>query len=159
MAVDEEIGEDATGTPGDAIGPPLNARGGLFVDKDVTAHDELIALSVVRTTETMSEVAVEARLENNQRVLGGLDMAPPRGHTGRGLPHTHFAALSLSGVLNEFEAEPEVKAAKKSWIYLWIKSDGGASDGQRCGARSQGNGMNGSTGKKDCTLQLWKIKF
>ena len=91
LAVDEEIGENAARAPGNAIRPSLNAGCSLFVHKDVAAHDELVALSVVRTAETVGQGAAEARFKNDQRVFSGLDVAPPCGHTRRGLAHTHIA--------------------------------------------------------------------
>lgn len=115
MAVDEEIGQNATGTPGDAIGPSLDARGSLFVHEDVAAHDELIALSVVRTAETVCQSATEASLEDDQRVFGGLDVAPPCGHARRGLANTHDADARLLFIWNFMnEEENDVKGVKES---------------------------------------------
>ena len=94
LAVDEEVGEDAARAPGDTIGPSFDARGSLFVHEDIAAHDELIAFPVVRTTKTVSKSAAETSLENDQRVLGRFDVAPPCRHTRRGLPHTHIAEVA-----------------------------------------------------------------
>ena len=150
MAVDEEICQNATGTPGDTIRPSLDARGSLFVHKDVAAYDELIALSVVRTAETVSQGATEARLKNDQRVLGGLDVAPPCGHTRRGLSHTH-PADGPSALLPQSEEADEVECCKDikeeddffvCFFFLFLTEE--PQTGNAVGARSLGKNMDRS---------------
>ena len=97
LAVDEEIGENAARTPWDTIRPSLDARGSLFVNEDVAAYDQLIALSVVRTTETVCQSATETCLKNHQGILGGFDVTPPCRDTRRGLSHTHIPELVCFG--------------------------------------------------------------
>ncbi len=106
LAVDEEIGENATRTPGNAVRPSLDARGSFFVNKDIAADDEGIALSVVRTAEAVGQSATEAGFEDDQGVLGGLDVAPPCGHARRGLPHAHLP-------FHRVEEEKDRKGAKR----------------------------------------------
>lgn len=39
LSVDQVIAEDPAGTPILAVGPPLDSRGRLFVDEDISAAD------------------------------------------------------------------------------------------------------------------------
>lgn len=53
LTINEEVGQYATRAPGNAIGPSLDARGCFLVDKDIAAHNELVALSVMWSTEAV----------------------------------------------------------------------------------------------------------
>lgn len=63
FAIDQEIAQDATGAPGDAVSPPLDTRGVLLVDEDATAADKLGPLSVVGAAGDVVEDTGKAGLE------------------------------------------------------------------------------------------------
>ena len=64
LTVDEEIGQDATRRPGNPVRPSLDAGRRLLVDKDIAAHDQLIALPVVWTARTVMQDPLKARLKD-----------------------------------------------------------------------------------------------
>lgn len=82
LAIYQEVGQDPTWAPRDAIGPSFDAGGSFFVDEHIPADDEGVALPVVRSTNTMGQQALESGLEDNQGVFGGLDVSPPGRDTG-----------------------------------------------------------------------------
>lgn len=73
--VDEEIAEDPTRTPGDTVGPSLDAGGVLLVDEDTAAADEMAAFPVMRPTGDMVQDAGEAGFEEDQGIVSGRDVA------------------------------------------------------------------------------------
>lgn len=89
MTIDEEVGQNPTGTPGYPIRPPFDARSSLLVDEHIPADDQLIAFAIVRTTETVSEGSFETRFENEQGVLRGLNMPSPCWCTCRSFSCVH----------------------------------------------------------------------
>lgn len=82
LPIDQEIGEDAGRGPRNAISPALDARGLLFIDEHVSAHNQLVALAVMGPAGAVLKLAVEASLEDEEGVLGRLDVATPCGSTG-----------------------------------------------------------------------------
>ena len=75
LAIDEEVVHDATGAPVDTVGPSLDARRVLLVDKHIATLDELGPLLVVGTARDVCEHAVEATLEDDEGIPGVLDVA------------------------------------------------------------------------------------
>lgn len=80
LAIDEEVAENAAGTPGDAVGPSLDARSMLFVDEDVSGGNEILAFAVMGASRHVSEAALQTRLEEGEGIHGGGYMAPKGGH-------------------------------------------------------------------------------
>ena len=85
LSIDEKVGEDAAGAPRYPVRPSFDARSGFFVDENVAADNELIALAIMRASEAVREGAIKTSLKNNERVLGGFDVTFPSGHAGRSL--------------------------------------------------------------------------
>jgi hypothetical protein len=67
FAVDQEVAQDATGTPGDAVGPSFDAAGVFFINEDVAALDQLAALAIVGTSWDVVKLAAEAGLSKRMR--------------------------------------------------------------------------------------------
>lgn len=83
LAVHEEVAHDAAGAPRETVGPSLDSRSRFLVDEDRTAPDERRPFPVVRATRAVDESAVEAGLDDGQRILGGVHEAVPcRLHVG-----------------------------------------------------------------------------
>lgn len=81
LSVYEEIRQDSTWTPWYSICPPLDPRSSFLIHEDVPTHDQLAPFTVMRSTETMGKSTGEACLEDDQRVLGRLNVPSPSGHT------------------------------------------------------------------------------
>ena len=65
LSVYEEIGQDPTRAPWDSVCPALDPRSSLLVHKDVSAHDELAPLPVMRSTKAVGKCTRKACLEDN----------------------------------------------------------------------------------------------
>lgn len=79
LAVDEEVAQDATGAPSNAVGPSFDPRGVLLVDEDAPTAHEMSPLPVVRATRHMVQDAGQTGLEEQQSILGGCDVAVESG--------------------------------------------------------------------------------
>ena len=55
LSIDTQIADLMAKTPGNPIGPALDATGGRFVNKDVAAYDQLVALAIVWLTEAVRQ--------------------------------------------------------------------------------------------------------
>jgi len=80
LAVDEEVAENATGTPRDAISPSLDAAGIFLVYEDVAAFDQLAALAIMGTSWDVVKLAAEAGLEEDETIHAVLDESMESGH-------------------------------------------------------------------------------
>lgn len=56
LSVDEEVAQDAAGTPRDAVSPSLDTGSMLLIDEDVAAPDEILTLSVVWSSRYVIEL-------------------------------------------------------------------------------------------------------
>ena len=83
LTIDEEVGQDATGGPGNAVGPAFDARRGLLVDENIAADDECVALPIMGPARAMLQDALKAGLEDEQGILGSFDVTVPSRDTGR----------------------------------------------------------------------------
>ena len=77
LAVDEEVGQYSAWGPGNAIGPSLDARGGFLIHEDIPTDDQRVPLPIVRATRAVMEQAIKTCLEDEQSILGGLDVTAP----------------------------------------------------------------------------------
>ena len=79
--------------PDNPVSPAGDARGGRFVNKDVAAYDELVALARVWHTEAVKQATVDTLLNNGDRALTAVDALltgrnkrwPSSGHVDSGL--------------------------------------------------------------------------
>ena len=85
LTVDEEVAEEATGTPGDTIGPAFDTRRVLLVDEDTATADEMASFAVVGSAGDMVEDTGQAGFEEDQGILGGRDIAGEGGFQHRGV--------------------------------------------------------------------------
>jgi hypothetical protein len=80
LAVNQEVAQDAAGTPGNTISPALDTACIFFVDEDVAALDELATLAVVRSSWNVVKLATQASLEEDEAIHAVLDEASEGGH-------------------------------------------------------------------------------
>ena len=85
LTVDEEVAENATGTPGDTIGPAFDTGRVLLVDEDTATADEMASFAVVRSAGDMMEDTGQAGFEEDEGILGGRDIAGEGGFQHRGV--------------------------------------------------------------------------
>ena len=100
LSVYEEIGQDSARAPWDSVGPPLDPRSRFFVHKDISAHDKLAPLPVMRSTEAVGQCTSEACLEDDQRVLGCFNVPSPCWHTCRSFANIHSSLDGGTGGSN-----------------------------------------------------------
>lgn len=75
FTVDEEVAQDATGTPGNTIGPAFDTRRVLLVDEDTPTADEMASFAVVGSAGDMMEDTGQTGFEEDEGILGGRDVA------------------------------------------------------------------------------------
>jgi hypothetical protein len=75
LTVDEEIAKNPAWAPWDAIGPALDARRVLFIDKDVPALNKSSTLSVVGPPSHVIQDTAETGLEEEKAIMRRSDMA------------------------------------------------------------------------------------
>ena len=84
LAIDEEVTEDATGTPGDAVCPSLDARRIFFVDEHASTADQVTAFPIVWSTSNGRQHSGQTGFEEDQGIVRGCDVSGERrGHDGR----------------------------------------------------------------------------
>ena len=81
LSIDTQIADLVAKMPGNPIGPALDARGGRFVNKDVAAYDQLVALAIVWLTEAVRQGAIDTIFDDGDRALSVVDA----GLTGRNI--------------------------------------------------------------------------
>ena len=75
FTIDEEVTQDATGTPGDTIGPAFDTRRVFLVDEDAPTADEMAAFAVVGSAGDMVQDTGQTGFEEDEGILGGRDVA------------------------------------------------------------------------------------
>jgi hypothetical protein len=80
FAVDQEVAQDATGTPSDTVGPSFDTASIFFVDENVAALDQLAALAIMGTSWDVVKLAAEAGLEEDEAIHTVLDESMEGGH-------------------------------------------------------------------------------
>lgn len=73
LLIDKQIAELMAKMPGNAIGPALDARGGGFVNKDVAAYDQLVALAIVWLTKAVRQGAIDTIFNDGDRAPSVVD--------------------------------------------------------------------------------------
>lgn len=100
LAVDEEVAKDAAGAPGDAVGPPLDARRMLFVDEDISAGNQVLAFAVMGAARNVRDAALQASFKEDGRIHSGGYMANEgRRERCHGSRHGDFVHVSRNLVL------------------------------------------------------------
>ena len=89
LSVYEEIRQDSARAPWYSVCPSLDARSSFLVHKDVPTYDQLTSFAIMRSTKAVGQSTSEASLEDDQRVLGGLNVPSPRWHTCRSFTNVH----------------------------------------------------------------------
>jgi hypothetical protein len=79
LAVNQEVAQDATWTPRNAIGPALDTAGVFFVDEDIATFDKVATVFVSRTLWNGVKLATQANLEQDEAVHTGFDEARKSG--------------------------------------------------------------------------------
>ena len=59
--------------PDDSVDPAINTRGGRFVNKDVAANDELVALARLWHTEAVKQSTIDTVLNDGDRALSAVN--------------------------------------------------------------------------------------
>lgn len=78
FAIHEEIAQDPTGTPGDAVRPSFDSRGILFINEDAAAAHQMAPFPVMGPTWNMMQYSGQTCFEENQGIVGGSHVAGER---------------------------------------------------------------------------------
>lgn len=89
FTVNKEVAQNATGTPGDSIGPAFDAGCVLLIDEDAATAHEMTPFSVVRAARYVMQDTGQACLEEDQGVLSGCDIPGECGLQHGGGPVHH----------------------------------------------------------------------